>query len=112
MINWAHVAELYAEFGEDAFLEVLQVFMSEVTDGLAALAAAQSATEHRESFHFLKGAALNLGFEDVAALCDEGEMRAARSADFIEQKAQIMILFPNTFAQFEKSWRHEIASAR
>lgn len=111
MINWAHVAELYAEFGEDAFVEVLQVFMSEVTEGLATLAAAQSPAEHRESFHFLKGAALNLGFEEVAALCDEGEIRAESRADFIEQKAQIMILFPSTFAQFEQTWRDKIAFA-
>lgn len=111
MINWAHVAELYAEFGEDGFAEVLQVFMSEVTEGLAALQAAQSPGEHRNSFHFLKGAALNLGFQDVAAICDEGEILAARNADFISQKAEVMILFPSTFARFEQEWRDRITTA-
>ena len=111
MINWAHVAELYAEFGEDGFAEVLKVFMSEVTEGLVALEVAQSPIEHQNSFHFLKGAALNLGFEEVAALCDEGEILATRSEDFIKQKAEVMILFPATFTRFEQEWRDRIKTA-
>lgn len=109
MIDWGHVADLYTEFGEDGFGEVLQVFTTEVQDGLAQLKAAQTADEHRIAFHFLKGAALNLGFQDVSSFCSMGEMRAHRGEDFSVEKEQVITLFPITCALLEQQWRHQIA---
>lgn len=77
MIDWERVAELRDEVGRDDFLEVAELFTSEVEGVLARLAAGANVDSLENDMHFLKGAALNLGFRDFAALCKEGEFRAA-----------------------------------
>ena len=109
MIDWAHVADLYADFGEEGFSEVLQVFATEVQDGLAQLEAAQTPDEHQNAFHFLKGAALNLGFQQISMFCSMGEIRAARGEDFTLHKQQVIALFPQTCARLEQQWRQQLA---
>lgn len=109
MIDWAQVAELYADFGEEGFDEVLQVFATEVQDGLAQLKAAKTPEEQRIAFHFLKGAALNLGFQQVSAVCSTGEARALQGQDATLDMEQVTGLFPETYALFERRWRQQIA---
>jgi HPt (histidine-containing phosphotransfer) domain-containing protein len=60
----------------DAFDEVVEVFLQEVEDALARLDTVADAPTLAAEMHFLKGAALNLGFADFADLCAEGEVRA------------------------------------
>jgi histidine phosphotransfer protein HptB len=75
MIDWMHVNELRADMG-DGFDELVEVFLEEMDSAIAALDPAADPSTVSASLHFLKGAALNLGFRDFAALCDQGELRA------------------------------------
>lgn len=79
MIDWVRVADLRSEVGEDSFAEVIELFLEE-TDEVAARLRRGSGGSLRDDMHFLKGSALNLGFRDLAALCQEGERRAAAGA--------------------------------
>jgi HPt (histidine-containing phosphotransfer) domain-containing protein len=110
MIDWAHVAELYADFGADGFAEVLDVFTSEVTDGLGQLDTAQTPDQHRVAFHFLKGAALNLGIQDIAVLCATGEANAADAKICGAAKEQVLILFPSRCAVLAQQWRQRVSA--
>ncbi|WP_298803425.1 Hpt domain-containing protein [uncultured Lentibacter sp.] len=76
MINWSKVKELRDDIGADDFEEIIEVFLQEVEDELAVLQD-KSAAELAASMHFLKGSALNLGFEDFAEKCRQGERSAA-----------------------------------
>lgn len=112
MIDWSQVADLYTDFDEDSFSEVLQVFVQEMKAGMAQLKAAQSPDENRTAFHFLKGAALNLGFSEVANLCSSGELRAAEGEDVTREKDQVLAAFPQTYTRFEQEWRQRMAATQ
>lgn len=75
MIDWSKAKELCEEVGEEDFGEILEVFLDEVEEELEALDA-KSPKDLGKSMHFLKGSALNLGFESLAEICIESEMRA------------------------------------
>lgn len=77
MIEWERVNELRSEIGDDDFAEVVTLFLEEADDVILRMSAAAGAKALEADLHFLKGAALNLGFADFAALCQEGERRAA-----------------------------------
>ncbi len=76
MINWSHVDDLKAEMAE-AFDEVVDMFLEESGEVIARLEASPEPARYQSDLHFLKGAALNLGFERFAELCAEGEATAA-----------------------------------
>lgn len=76
MINWSHVDELKAEMDE-AFDEVVAMFLEEAGEVVARLESSPEPARYQADLHFLKGAALNLGFERFAELCAEGEANAA-----------------------------------
>lgn len=109
MINWARLAELYEDFGEDGIAEVVDVFLEEVGQARERLLAAEDAKTLREEFHFLKGAALNLGFDEISTLCAEGEKRAAEGLDSSEQKEQVARILPQTCTIFARDWRLKMA---
>lgn len=92
MIDWNRAAVLRAEIGADDFDEVAALFLQECDDTIAALCAAGHAGP--ESLHFLKGAALNLGFDALARLCAEGE--ESRPPD----PARIATVYAETRAAF------------
>jgi len=75
MIDWSHIDELKQDMGE-AFEEVVDVFLQEVEEGIAKLDQGAPPEALAANLHFLKGAALNLGFEQFAALCGDGENKA------------------------------------
>ncbi|WP_375174075.1 Hpt domain-containing protein [Pseudooceanicola sp.] len=75
MIDWGKVTELVADVGADGFDEVLTLFLQEVETALQTIALAE---DLEAALHFVKGCALNLGFEDFARCCAEGEALAAR----------------------------------
>jgi len=87
MINWAQVEELKRDMA-DAFDEIVEVFLQEVDEGVGKLDAASSSATLAADLHFLKGAALNLGFSDFAALCSVGEASANNGkADQVDLEA-------------------------
>lgn len=77
MINWARVRELESDVGADAFGEVVEMFLEEVEEVTDALRQTANSRDLASDMHFLKGSALNLGFDRLAQLCAEGERLAA-----------------------------------
>lgn len=76
MIDWDRVRELRSEIGPEDFDEVVSLFLEEADEAIARLSVGHGAKALAADLHFLKGAALNLGFETLSALCQEGERRA------------------------------------
>lgn len=78
MIDWSRVNELVDEIGPEDFQEVLELFLMEVDAAIVQLEEAAGDPQGVEAqMHFLKGSALNLGFEAMAQLCLQGEKAAA-----------------------------------
>jgi HPt (histidine-containing phosphotransfer) domain-containing protein len=77
MIDWERVRELRAEIGADDFMEVAEMFLEEADEAVARLTPGLTAPSIEADLHFLKGAALNLGFDALSGLCQDGERRAA-----------------------------------
>lgn len=80
MIDWERVAQLRAEIGPEDFTEVVELFLEEVEEVIRRLAEAPNQATLREDLHFLKGSAVNLGFERFGMMCHDGERRAAQGA--------------------------------
>jgi HPt (histidine-containing phosphotransfer) domain-containing protein len=77
MIDWDRVRELRGEIGADDFAEVALMFLEEADEAVARLTPTSTAKAMEADLHFLKGAALNLGFSALSGLCQDGERRAA-----------------------------------
>jgi histidine phosphotransfer protein HptB len=77
MIAWDRVNELRSEIGDDDFDEVVVMFLEEADEVIARISTSSGAKALESDLHFLKGAALNLGFAEFAGLCQDGERRAA-----------------------------------
>ncbi|MFN3937592.1 MAG: Hpt domain-containing protein [Gemmobacter sp.] len=80
MIDWDRVRALREEIGQDGFEEVVEMFLDEVDAAVARLEAVGSSAALEEDLHFLKGCALNLGFEQLALLCQQAERSAGAAA--------------------------------
>jgi len=78
MIDWDRATELRNEIGAEDFSEVVEMFLEEMEEEIAALRDGAGAKRLEDKLHFLKGSALNLGFARVAALCQTGESAAAK----------------------------------
>ncbi len=79
MIDWSRIEELREEVGPEDFPEVAELFLEEAGAAVARLSGTGTGTgtgRLGEDLHFLKGAALNLGFARVGELCAHGEERA------------------------------------
>ena len=82
MIDWRRVQELMAEIGPDSFEEIVSLFLKEADEVVARLHTLSDARSVESDLHFLKGSALNLGFAELAQICQSGERNAATgSAD-------------------------------
>lgn len=77
MIDWDRVKELRSEIGAEDFDEVVGLFLEEADEVLARLSLDGGAKALAADLHFLKGAALNLGFAALSGLCQDGERRAS-----------------------------------
>ncbi len=75
MIDWVRLEELREEVGADDFCDVVEIFLEEVDEVVERLHPDAVATLE-DDLHFLKGSALNLGFDDFARLCQAGETAA------------------------------------
>ncbi len=76
MIDWDRVRELRSEIGPEDFEEVVSLFLEEADEAIARLSVGLGAKVLAADLHFLKGAALNLGFASLSGLCQDGERRA------------------------------------
>ncbi len=78
MIDWDQVAQLREEVGADEFAEVVELFLDEVAQVMGRLGEGPGPDSLRDDLHFLKGSALNLGFETFGQLCQAGERLAGQ----------------------------------
>ena len=91
MIDWGRVRELQSEIGLDCFDEIVALFLEESDDVVARLQVQTDPASLESSLHFLKGSALNLGFSDLAQICQNGERQAAQGVVDIAVDAVIDI---------------------
>lgn len=89
MIDWKRVEELRTEIGQDGFAEVTGMFLDEADQAVQALIAGPAPEEVETQLHFLKGSALNLGLSDLAAICQDGERKAAAGYGALVDLAQV-----------------------
>lgn len=111
MIDWTRASELFDDFGDEGFAELVTVFLEEGREGLDRLEHAATDEEHRAAFHFLKGAALNLGFIEIAEICALGESAATQGKDASQHKEKVRARLPDTCAVFEDQWPTKLLSA-
>jgi histidine phosphotransfer protein HptB len=93
MIDWKRVAELQTEIGTDGFAEVAEMFLEEADETVLTLTSGPAPDEVEGLLHFLKGSALNLGLSDLAALCQEGERKAAAGQGAAVDTAAVAALY-------------------
>lgn len=79
MISWERVNELREDVGDDDFDEVVEIFLEEVEEVIDRLRQSPDPSKLEDDLHFLKGSALNLGFESFSKICQKGERDAANS---------------------------------
>ena len=77
MIDWQRVHELQDEVGLEDFHEVVDLFLEEVEEVVERLKGTPDPASYEADFHFLKGSALNLGFQAFATICADNERSAA-----------------------------------
>ncbi|MCU0827865.1 MAG: Hpt domain-containing protein [Tabrizicola sp.] len=93
MIDWKRVEELRSEIGADGFVEVADMFLDEAGQAVQALVTGLPEGEIEAQLHFLKGSALNLGFAELASLCQDGERKAAAGYGSVIDTARIAALY-------------------
>ncbi|MEM0934641.1 MAG: Hpt domain-containing protein [Pseudomonadota bacterium] len=98
-IDWPRVWELRDEIGAEEFAEVVELFLSE-TEAMAGALVRASPDALEEELHALKGAALNLGFAQLATLCAAGEQRAAAGTGSMVSLTQILAAFRQSREEF------------
>lgn len=100
MIDWDRVRELRDEIGEDAFGEVVELFLAEVDEAVEHLQAINDPSKLESVLHFLKGSAWNLGFTDFGTLCQSGERLAAAGDPEAVDIEEIVISYSDSRVAF------------
>lgn len=101
MIDWDRVKELRDEIGAEDFDEVVGLFLEEADECIARLSPDSGSKTLAADLHFLKGAALNLGFAALSGLCQEGERRASAGDSDIDVEA-VRAAYHGCRAEFEQ----------
>lgn len=78
MINWSRVKELQEDIGADEIGEVVELILEEVEEVIGRLASSPVEAELEQDMHFLKGCALNLGFDQLGNMCSVAEKLAGK----------------------------------
>lgn len=93
MIDWKRVEELQTEIGSDGFAEVADMFLDEADQAVTSLVSGLPVDEVEGQLHFLKGSALNLGLTDLAAICQDGERKAAAGYGALVDIAKVATIY-------------------
>ena len=111
MIDWDRVAEMRDEIGAEEFGEVIDLFLLEVQGAIAALPDVQGdAAEMERQLHFLKGAAMNLGFSALSSLCAKGETDCAAGRYDTITPAEVDHCFAQSRKAFESEYDRRFAA--
>lgn len=100
-MNWARLQELRDEVGEDALAEVLEMFLEETDEVANRLAVGIPPEGICEAMHFMKGAALNIGFSSLASLCQTAETAAASDPNALIDVDAILTCYCESKEQLE-----------
>jgi len=100
MINWNRVNDLSQEVGPEDFLEVVEIFLEEVEEVIDRLKATADPRSFEVDLHFLKGSALNLGFDGLAALCGDGEKAAQNGEQNSVRLEPVFLMYENSKLEF------------
>ena len=101
MIDWQRVSELRDEIGAEDFEEVVPLFLEEVAGVIDAFRTGPDPAQLETDLHFLKGSALNLGFDAFSSLCSAGEKQAASGAAGSVDVTAIVDCFDTSKIAFE-----------
>lgn len=100
MLDWNHINTLQDDIGPDAFAEIVDLFLEEVDDAIAALQDQTGPADLGAALHFVKGCALNLGFSEFAALCQQTETRISAGDHAPADLTQLLDCYARSRAQF------------
>ena len=100
MIDWEKVLELREEIGDEDFSEVVDLFLEEVDDAMDQLRAGLVREKWECCLHFLKGSALNLGFQALSVQCASGESAAAAGEFDAIDLGQLIATYDKSKAAF------------
>ncbi|WP_424941403.1 Hpt domain-containing protein [Aliiroseovarius sp. S253] len=100
MIDWSRVNELKDEIGEEDFGEVAEIFLEEVDEVIARLRSNPDPAQFEHDMHFLKGSALNLGFQDLSEICSQNEQAAANGQGNQIQLAPVFTAYDQSKLEF------------
>lgn len=110
MIDWGRVRELRDEIGAEDFAEVVQLFLEETDEVAERLGSHMPENDVESALHFLKGSALNLGFKDLANLCQAGEKAAALSKFDVIDLNQVVAIYERSKTAFDLGQKSENAA--
>ncbi|TCK99882.1 Hpt domain-containing protein [Shimia isoporae] len=102
MINWERVEELRDEIGPEDFDEVVDLFLDEVEEVIERLRSEPDLSSLEADLHFLKGSALNLGFETFSQLCQAGEAASAAGQAASVDVPAVLAAFADSKATFQQ----------
>lgn len=100
MIDWVRIADLRSEIGDEGFDEVIDLFLEETDEVIARLANTSDCQVIGRDLHFLKGSALNLGFQELASLCQEAERRAETGEAALVDVARVVQVYHSSKGAF------------
>ena len=109
MIAWDRVHELRDEVGAEDFGEVVELFLEEVEEVITRLRVSPDIDKLEDDLHFLKGSALNLGFADFSALCQDGETRSASGDGSSVDVPQILQSYEQSKTRFMDGTKADLA---
>lgn len=100
MIDWAQVKTLRDDLGHEAFGEVVDLFFVENDPVVQRLDHHTAPHQMQADFHFLKGTATYLGFDDFAQLCTRCEERALAGSLSAKDIGQAVACYAGSKAEF------------
>lgn len=77
MLNWTTIKKLHHDIDPEDFDEIVDIFLGEMETEIQALRKDDCTDTIGCRLHFLKGSALNMGFETFSKLCTVGEQGLA-----------------------------------
>ncbi|RRH78018.1 Hpt domain-containing protein [Falsigemmobacter faecalis] len=78
MLNLRQLNDLRADVGDEGFADLIVLFLEETDGVISRMIDKGPEKDPAADYHFLKGAARNLGLDGFSALCHEAEIAAGQ----------------------------------
>lgn len=106
MINWERVEELHEEIGPEDFSLVVDLFLEEVGQAVCQLGECSPPSNLGEVLHFLKGCALNLGFNSFSLACQAGETLVSEGNGGQVDLTELITTYDASLKEFQTGLEH------